>query len=64
MTWQPIETAPMDEPILIPPTKRLGMCVAMHHSRDGWVTETPSEWVPIYPPTHWMPLPEPPEVSA
>lgn len=58
--WRPIETAPKDEPILVGPTKRMDICVAMNHSRDGWVTETCSEWVSIYTPTHWMPLPEPP----
>lgn len=59
--WQPIETVPKDTAILLGPTKRMGICVGMHHSRDGWVTETPSEWVPIYPPTHWRPLPPPPK---
>ena len=59
--WQPIETVPKDAAILFGPTKRMGICVGMHHSRDGWVTETPSEWVPIYPPTHWRPLPPPPK---
>ena len=79
--WQPIETAPKDEPILVGPTKRMGICVAMNCSRDGWVTETDArkidgrskfsrdgwvtetcvEWVSMYTPTHWMPLPEPPK---
>ena len=59
--WQPIETAPKDELILVGPTKRMGICVAMHCSCDGWVTETCVEWVTIYTPTHWMPLPEPPK---
>lgn len=58
--WQPIETAPKDELILVGPTKRMGICAAMNHSRDGWVTETCSDWVSIYTPTHWMPLPAPP----
>jgi len=58
--WMPIETAPKDEPILVGPTKRMNICVAMNHSRDGWVTETCSEWISIYTPTHWMPLPSPP----
>lgn len=61
--WQPIETAPKDELILVGPTKRMGVCAAMNHSRDGWGTETPSEWVTIYTPTHWMPLPAAPEPS-
>jgi len=59
--WQPIETAPKDEPILVGPTKRMGICVAMNCSRDGWVTETCVEWVSMYTPTHWMQLPEPPK---
>lgn len=58
--WQPIETEPRDELILVGPTKRMGICAAMLHSRDGWVTETCSDWVSIYTPTHWMPLPPPP----
>ena len=58
--WQPIETAPKDTGILVGPTKRMGICVAMNDSRDGWVTETCSEWVGIYEPTDWMPLPPPP----
>lgn len=59
--WRPIDTAPRDELILVGPTKRMGICAAMYHSRDGWVTETCSDWVPIHTPTHWMPLPPPPE---
>ena len=62
MEWLPIdENTPKDELILVGPTKRMGICVAMNHSRDGWVTETCSEWVPIYTPTLWMPLPPPPK---
>ena len=61
--WQPIETAPKDELILVGPAKRMGICTAMNHTQDGWVTETPSEWVSIYTPTHWMPLPPEPETS-
>lgn len=59
--WRPIETAPKDELILVGPTKRMGICAAMYHSRDGWVTETCSDWVPIHTPTHWMPLPPAPK---
>jgi hypothetical protein len=61
--WQPIESAPKDELILVGPTKRMGICAAMNHSRDGWVTETCGEWSSIYTPTHWMPLPSPPEAA-
>lgn len=61
--WRDIESAPKDELILVGPTKRMGICVAMHHSRDGWVTETCSEWMTIYTPTHWMPLPPAPKAT-
>ena len=59
--WLPIESAPKDELILVGPTKRMGICAAMNHSRDGWVTETCGEWSIIYTPTHWMPLPSAPK---
>lgn len=61
--WRDIESAPKDELILVGPTKRMGVCVAMHHSRDGWVTETCSEWMTIYTPTRWMPLPPAPKAT-
>lgn len=61
MEWQPIETAPKDTTVLLYGAKRLEMCVGMNHSRDGWVTDTTSEWLSMYTPTHWMPLPEPPK---
>lgn len=59
--WQPIEIAPKDTEILVTGAKRIGTCVAHNDSRDGWETETSSEWVSIYTPTHWMPLPKAPE---
>jgi hypothetical protein len=59
--WQPVETAPKDVSVLLYGAKRLEVCVGMHHSRDGWVTDTTSEWASMYPPTHWMPLPAAPE---
>lgn len=59
--WQPIETAPKDTHILVGPTKRMGICVAIFTDLDGWETETPSQYWSIYTPTHWMPLPAPPE---
>ena len=61
--WRDIESAPKDELILVGPTKRMGICVAMHDSRDGWVTETCSEWMTIYTPTHWMPIPPAPKAT-
>lgn len=60
MKWEPIETAPKDVPVLVSPTKRMGMCVATLTDRDGWQVETVYEWHSIYRPAYWMPLPEPP----
>lgn len=55
--WQPIETAPSVKKILC---YELGAYYAAEHSHGSWaaycgqhVTETPE-------PTHWMPLPKPP----
>lgn len=67
--WQPIEfnadgeptNVPADTPILVPPTKRLGTTVAKWNPLDGWETETCSEWVGMYAPKHFQPLPAPPE---
>lgn len=64
MKWQPIETAPKDKLILVGRTKRMDMCTAVNHSQDGWVTETPAEWISIYTPSHWMPLPAAPDAKC
>lgn len=71
MDWQPIETAPKDgTPILIFYEELYGMrrysirCWDRGDwatAQEGWV----DEWRQIRPnekPTHWMPLPEPPNV--
>lgn len=64
MNWQPIETAPKDG------TQILGYTVwpaltavrwaqeSFYYGRPGWEDEFSNvEWQP----THWMPLPPPPE---
>lgn len=63
MTWQPIETAPKDEPILItrfaPGTQWHGrMAVDVKSAGRGFGCF--NQW---YPPTHWQPLPELPDQS-
>jgi hypothetical protein len=58
MTWQPIETAPRDG------TTVLAWCDEWKHARTAWAYES-DQWQAappsIFQPTHWMPLPAPPE---
>ena len=61
MTWRPIETAPKDGTDIL-----LGFEPAIGWQRIGkaWGGQWVSAWNhhPIHDqPTHWMPLPEPPE---
>lgn len=58
--WEPITTAPTGERVLVYGAKRLQWAVAEYTDKDGWEVESCSDRYSIYPPTHWMPLPEPP----
>jgi hypothetical protein len=73
--WQPIETAPKDGTEIIVFHPEGGVCAAFcpgddfdWHCMDGSNTivgsrsgrSIPSMTSFIHPPTHWMPLPEPP----
>lgn len=58
--WQPIETAPRDGPILAVETSEHGADVpAVVEWRDGW--RSYDDRSVVLQPTHWMPLPEPPQ---
>ena len=61
MTWQPIETAPKDgREVLVAVDKSYtgGVLVALWCAHD----EAWKDWdLDTWEPTHWMPLPEPPE---
>lgn len=61
MDWQPIATAPANTYILVfEQDSDPSMYVAANDaSYVGWVIETPSSRI-YCDPTHWMPLPEPP----
>jgi hypothetical protein len=69
--WQPIETAPLETPILLfvpefeyfePSDQRV---MATRHSHGGvsyWsiINDGNRGGLTVTPPTHWMPLPDPP----
>ena len=65
MEWQPIETAPTPKEgeeyvyVLIWETALLRPIVGRFHPRYGWNDET-GEY--DYQPTHWMSLPNPPDI--
>jgi hypothetical protein len=67
MEWQPIETAPYGTDCLVCVTHSLGQgewetvqWVDAYTDVYGWGLYPHMPWVP-FPPTHWMPLPEPPK---
>jgi hypothetical protein len=53
--WQPISTAPRDAPLVLFHPRIFSPMVLGAVMRIGF----PDDW-PNRPPTHWMPLPEPP----
>ena len=66
MTWQPIETAPRGQHLLLwvdvsigPPLVVQG-CWYQDGSDDGWIDH---HGVPL-PVSHWMPLPAPPQSAT
>jgi hypothetical protein len=58
--WQPIETAPpfTEQPVLVYDPEE-GMTTAIHDR--GWEVYPANELPLAVEPTHWMPLPDPPE---
>ncbi|QIX20227.1 DUF551 domain-containing protein [Agrobacterium pusense] len=58
--WQPIESAPMDERILVWCAYLEDTVFAEIRRPDGVVTGYDDSHYVIDRPTHWMPLPEPP----
>lgn len=67
--WQPIETAPKDETVLLFwPASYVGAYVTGRRYRDGgpWKTNIDGliETAGGRGPTHWMPLPTPPTTQT
>lgn len=64
MNWQPISTAPKDGTVvdLWCEYYRMPDCLFIHGEWRQMFGESPEEFdIVIGKPTHWMPLPEPPE---
>jgi alkylation response protein AidB-like acyl-CoA dehydrogenase len=71
MEWQPIETAPRDGTSIL--VAKAGKWVREASWWDAWYANTSDQgWMPAnideeygsyIEPTHWMPLPEPPETA-
>jgi hypothetical protein len=66
--WQPIETAPKDGTTIL--VWRWGRVALTKWDPDGYVKNKRPYWADFVmgktraqntPPTHWMPLPDPPE---
>jgi hypothetical protein len=55
--WQPIETAPKDDMIEVLTWNGTSVAVATW----AWDWKWQTSGLPAFEPTHWMPLPEPPE---
>lgn len=77
MKWEPIETVPEGEYVLVSLTFNLGAPEAGtetvmwvdsylgggHRNISAWFAFPSLIWVPLTP-THWMPLPEPPTIET
>jgi len=70
MNWQPIETAPKEtREIFVVRGFRVNVRTAFPYTTDPYCVWRRGDggyerWPHHFPPTHWMPLPPPPIVSA
>jgi hypothetical protein len=60
--WQPIETAPKDEMFIYYWPRRGKRAIGLAYlAKDGRWRDSEMDWEKRIDPTHWMPLPAPPE---
>lgn len=60
--WQPIETAPERDAVLVHHASYWGALACKHEDGSWWRWRAPVGNEPLnFRPTHWMPLPEPPK---
>ena len=64
--WMPIETAPRDGTAFLAFVPNYG-CVVMQRDRNLWAValiDAEGDPVNYFDPTHWMPLPNPPQPQS
>lgn len=59
--WQPIKTAPKDGTKVLVAEGKIWMAVAWFWPCHMYWTEVAASGMKLNNPTHWMPLPEPPD---
>jgi hypothetical protein len=62
MTWRPIETAPKDGTFILAWFEEAQQHLLLWWFANHWRFKG-NDTIPLMDPTHWMPLPEPPDVS-
>jgi hypothetical protein len=60
VTWQPIETCPLNTPVLTVYQGVVQQMVCELWSDGSWSETLDGDPLTEYTPSHWMPLPEPP----
>lgn len=67
--WRKITTAPKDKPILVY-SQSIGCVIALYRLQQSPPHDGYTQWAVLWDgtylartPTHWMPLPEPPEAT-
>lgn len=63
MNWQPIETAPTLTPILVVESGVVQYAAVQLYQDGSWMDLVTEDVCENFRPTHWMPLPEPPEAT-
>lgn len=59
--WQPIETAPKDGTRVLVADEDVWMAVARYWPCNSYWIEDAASGMKLNPPTHWLPLPPPPQ---
>jgi hypothetical protein len=61
--WMDIETCPIEEPVLVVLDGIVQHAVLFRYGDESWFDASCDPWEDFHP-SHWMPLPPPPETSC